>query len=69
MVPTYLGRSPGSSASTATAASHFLFSVIFISFAMPGLVPGIRVLFSPLCKNVDGRDEAGHNRDGMTEMP
>jgi hypothetical protein len=28
---------------------------------MPGLVPGIHVFFSPMKKDVDGRDEPGHD--------
>jgi 4-oxalocrotonate tautomerase len=35
---------------------------------MPGLVPGIRVLFDT--KDVDGRDEPGHDeKEGGTTMP
>jgi hypothetical protein len=29
---------------------------------MPGLVPGIYVLLAPKVKDVDGRDEPGHDR-------
>jgi hypothetical protein len=28
---------------------------------MPGLVPGIHVFFSPMKKDVDGRDQPGHD--------
>jgi hypothetical protein len=28
---------------------------------MPGLVPGIHVVFSPMKKDVDGRDKPGHD--------
>jgi hypothetical protein len=34
-----------------------------LSFVMPGLVPGIHVLLSPISRNkdVDGRDKPGHD--------
>ena len=35
------------------------------SFVMPGLVPGIHVLFGDCKKDVDGRDKPGH--DGFAE--
>jgi hypothetical protein len=31
------------------------------NFVMPGLVPGIHVLLSCCCKDVDGRDKPGHD--------
>jgi hypothetical protein len=35
---------------------------------MPGLVPGIHVLFVDLFKDVDGRDKPGHDGRG-TSLP
>jgi 4-oxalocrotonate tautomerase len=36
---------------------------------MPGLVPGIHVLLMKLYKDVDGRDEPGHDEQGEQNMP
>jgi hypothetical protein len=36
-----------------------------LSFVMPGLVPGIHVLFSSTPEDVDGRVKPGH--DGITQ--
>ena len=39
------------------------------AFVMPGLVPGIYVLKSPVRKDVDGRDKPGHDREFSLNAP
>jgi hypothetical protein len=36
---------------------------------MPGLVPGIHVLLAPSKKDVDGRDEPGHDDSFSSQAP
>jgi hypothetical protein len=38
-------------------------------FVMPGLVPGIHVFTTCCTKDVDGRDEPGHDEEHKQEAP